>query len=88
MKTILNKKFVATALLSALLWFAAPTGANAQIVFETEQQAYQNADNRSGINNEGDDVNDEAEAPINGLLGLGLLVGAYLGYRKYKNAQA
>ena len=86
MKTILNKKFVATAMLSALLWFAAPIDANAQIVFETEQQAYQNSDSRLGINNEFDDVGDEA--PINGLLGLGLLVGAYLGYRKYKNAHA
>lgn len=82
MKTILNRKFVATALLSALLYFAAPTVANAQIIFETEKQAHQNTEKSLGIGNEYDDVDDEA--PINGLLGLGLLVGAYFGYRKLK----
>lgn len=85
MKTTFDKKIITTVLLSTLLWLATPSNASAQIVFQTDQEAYQNTEKSLGIGNDFDNVNDEnPEAPINGLLELGLLLGAYFGYRKLK----
>ena len=83
MKTL--KKIITITLLSFTLWTFTATTAHAQIIFGTENDANNSANNRMGGPAFDDDVSDEA--PINGLLGLGLLVGVYLGYRQLKTAK-
>jgi len=85
MKTL--KTIITITLLSFTLWTFTTTTAHAQIIFGTENDANNSANNRMGGPAFNDNVDEETPAPINGLLGLGLLVGVYLGYRQLKTAK-
>lgn len=74
------KRIVAIALFGMMM-LSVPQ-AKAQIVFGNDSES---GTKNLGIDGENDDVIDSSKpAPINGLIGLGLLVGAYFGYRKLK----
>lgn len=81
------RTIITITLLSFTLWTFTTTTAHAQIIFGTENEASNNGSNRMGGPAFYDNVDEETPAPINGLLGLGLLVGAYLGYRQLKTAE-
>jgi len=82
MKSQKKHPFIVLIIMLLVLIQSSTTTASAQIIFGDDESSVEQRSLTAPSFN--DNVYDEAEAPINGLLGLGLLVGAYIGYRKLK----
>ncbi|HZH70686.1 MAG TPA: hypothetical protein VFD80_09565 [Flavobacteriaceae bacterium] len=80
MKSQKKHPFIVLIIMFLVLIQSSTTTASAQIILGDDESSVE----QRNFTAPSFDDNVDDEAPINGLLGLGLLVGAYIGYRKLK----